>query len=228
MRQQRDPALAGHHQRQPDQAQIGAFLFGLAALRDRRLLVRGVDVGGEVGHIQHQSGQVQPELAHHAPAQLGLDRLQAGGVQAVHRVPEPAVIQRRAGQLGEPGPGRAGPPVREGQLRARVHDPVRGRQRDVGAHRRRRAGVARHHRVDHPGDVQTLQQRPHRRQVPELLVLRADRLTPSAAGQLRHHLFGAAQVLLRHDPWLAVHPRRLHQVVVRLVPLTLPHDRSHI
>ena len=34
----RHPAVAGHHQRQPDQPQVGAFLLGLAALRDRRAL----------------------------------------------------------------------------------------------------------------------------------------------------------------------------------------------
>ena len=67
------PAVAGHHQRQPDQPQIHAFLFRFAALSDRGAVVGRVDVGGEVGHVQHQPGQVQPELGDHPPPQLGFD-----------------------------------------------------------------------------------------------------------------------------------------------------------
>ena len=51
----RDPAIAGDHQRQADQPQVMAFLLGLAALGDRRLLIGRVDEGGEVGHVQHQA-----------------------------------------------------------------------------------------------------------------------------------------------------------------------------
>ena len=36
---QRDPAVPGDHQAQADQPQVGAFLLGLAPLRDRRLAV---------------------------------------------------------------------------------------------------------------------------------------------------------------------------------------------
>jgi hypothetical protein len=51
---QRHPAVPGDHQRQPDQAQVRAFLLRLAALGDRRLAVGGVDERREVGHVQHQ------------------------------------------------------------------------------------------------------------------------------------------------------------------------------
>src|SRR5450759_4320482 len=77
------------------------------------------------------------------------------------------------------------------------------------------------------GEPVRTQHRPHRRHVAEALVLGADRLTRRGTGQLRHHLDRATQVLLRHDPRLAVHPRRLHQVVIRLVALPFPDDRSH-
>src|SRR5207302_2444658 len=36
------------------------------------------------------------------------------------------------------------------------------------------------------------------------------------------------QVLLRHDPWLAVDSGGLHQVVVGLLPSAFTHDRRHI
>jgi hypothetical protein len=226
--QQRDTALTGHHQRQPDQAQVGAFLLGLAPLRDRRLLIGRVDVGGEVGHVQHQPGQIQPELADHPGAQRGLDAAQVRLVQTIHRLPELAVVQHRAAQLHPPRTGGGVPPVRERQLRARRHDPVRRGQRDVGPDRGRRVTAPRDHRVDHPGHVQPLQHRPDRGQITEALVLAADRYPGRGVGQFGHHLRRAAQVLLGHDPRLAGDPRGLHQVVVRLVPLTLPHDRRHI
>jgi hypothetical protein len=46
-------------------------------------------------------------------------------------------------------------------------------------------------------------------------VLAAHRLPRRSTGQLRHHLLRGAQVLLRHDPRLAVDSRGLHQVVDR-------------
>ena len=46
-------------------------------------------------------------------------------------------------------------------------------------------------------------------------MLAADRGAGSSAGQFRHDFFRAAQVLLGHDPWFAVHACRLDQVVVR-------------
>jgi len=49
---QRDPAVPGDHQAQAGQPQAGAFLPGLAPLRDRRLAVRGRDERGEIGHVQ--------------------------------------------------------------------------------------------------------------------------------------------------------------------------------
>ena len=128
----RHPAVAGDHQRQPDQPQVGAFLFGLAALRDRRALVAGVDEGGEVGHVQHQPGQVQPELGDHPPSQPGLDRAQLALAEAVHRVPEPAVIQRGAAQLHPSRPGRGLPTSRRIRAwstgrRSGSRTPTRGR-----------------------------------------------------------------------------------------------------
>jgi len=68
---QRDATVGRHDEAQPDEAQVGAFLFGVAALGDRGPLVRGVDVGREVGHVEHQPGQVDV-VAFHDP---GVDDL---------------------------------------------------------------------------------------------------------------------------------------------------------
>ena len=73
VRQQRDRAVAGDDQTQPDQPQVHPFLFRFAALGDRGLVVAGVDVGGEVRHVQDQPGQVQGVLGDEPPAELGLD-----------------------------------------------------------------------------------------------------------------------------------------------------------
>jgi hypothetical protein len=81
------------------------------------------------------------------------------------------------------------------------------------------------HDVDH---VQPLQHRPDRRQVTETLVLGTYRRTGLLICEFGHDLIGAAQVLLRDDPRLAIHTRGLHQVVVRLVTAALANDRCHL
>ena len=227
VRDDRDPTVAGHDQRQTDQAQVHPLLLGLAALGDRGPVVGGVDVGGEVRHVQGHAGQVQAVPVDHATVDLRLDRGQVRLAQQVHRVPEPAVVQRGLVQLHPPRPGRGGPPVREGPLRTRVHQAVERGQRHIRAHRRPRVGVAGHHIVDQPDHVQIGQHRPHRGHVPEPLMLTAYRHTRRGPGQFRDHLGRRAQVLLGHDPWLAVDPGGLDQVVVGLSTLALPHDRRH-
>jgi len=139
MGHQRHPAVAGDHQAQSDQSQIGAFLLGLAPLRDGRLGVGGVDVGSEVGHVQGQRGQVQAEGLDHAQRQPVLDGSELPRGDGVHRLPELAVIQHRGPDPGEPVGGGGLPPRLEPQLRTRRHHPVARGQRQVGAHAR--AGV---------------------------------------------------------------------------------------
>src|SRR5262249_22798797 len=93
VRDDRDPAVTGDDQRQGDQAQVHAFLLGLAALGDRRPLVGRVDIGGEISHVQGDAGQVQAVPVDHAAEDLGLDDGQVIVGEAVHRVPEPAVVE---------------------------------------------------------------------------------------------------------------------------------------
>ena len=51
---QGDAPVNGDHQAQPNQAQVAAFLFGVAPLGDGGPNVGRVDPGSEVGHVQHQ------------------------------------------------------------------------------------------------------------------------------------------------------------------------------
>ncbi len=110
---QRDTAVAGDDQAEPDQTQIGAFLFGLAALGDRRLGVAGVDVGGEVGHVQRQRGQVEVEGLDHGHGEPVLDLGELLQGDRVHRIPEPAMVQYHRGNPGEPVRRGGFPPVLE-------------------------------------------------------------------------------------------------------------------
>src|SRR5665647_3502511 len=127
----RDPTVAGHDQGEPDQAQVIALLLGVAPLGDRGPVVARVDERGEVRHVQREAGQVQAELGDHRLADRPLRGRELGGVQRVHRIPEPAVVRRADGNLREPRPCRGGPPVRESELRARGDDPVQRGQRQV-------------------------------------------------------------------------------------------------
>jgi hypothetical protein len=68
--------------------------------------------------------------------------------------------------------------------------------------------------VDHLDQADLLDHRPHRGQVAEPFVLAAHRRGGRPAGEFLGDLRGAAQVLLRHDPGLAVDSGRLDQVVV--------------
>ncbi len=55
VRTQGDAAVGGDHQTETDKTQVGPFLFGMAPLGDRGPVVGRVDVGREVGHVQHQA-----------------------------------------------------------------------------------------------------------------------------------------------------------------------------
>ena len=95
--------------------------------------------------------QVQAEPLHHRRADPALDLGQLRQCDGIHGVPEPAVIQRHRRDLDPPVRGGGRPPVGERQLRARRDHPVQRRQRQVGAHRRRRIRAPRAgHLVDDP------------------------------------------------------------------------------
>ena len=215
--QQRDAAVAGDHQAQPDQPQVRALLLGLAALRDRCLLIPGVDEGGEVGHVQGHRAGVQPEPGARRQRELLLDPRQGRQGHRVHRVPEPAVIQRRGADLGEPVRRRGAPPVREPPLGAGIHHPVQRGQRQVGARRQRQPGRGGPGLlVDDRGHAQIGQQPPRRGHRPEVQVPGPLGQHPLLAGiQQRLHLGRGAHVPLGDHFRLAVHPAHLAQVPVR-------------
>src|SRR5680860_682960 len=197
----------------------------MATLGDRGLVVGGVDEGCEVRHVQGEGGKVQAELGHHRGADRPFRDGELVGVQSIHGVPETTVVGGRGRHFGEPRPSCFLPPVCEAQLRARRDDPVQRRQRQVGPDRGGRVGTARPaDLIDGLDDLQPVQDAPDRREVTELLVLRPAGAALRGACQPGHHLLGVAQVLLVHDPGLAVHPSGLHQVVVGLVPTLLPNN----
>jgi len=157
----RHAAVAGHHQPDPDQAQVEPLLLGVAARRDGVAGVGGVDEGREVGHVQHQPGKVQVEDLHHPRRHRPLDGAQVGDGDRVHGVPEATVVQRRGRELDQPVPGSGVPPGGKGELGARRDHPVEGRQGQVGADRggRIRPSGA-HDLVDDRRDLQALEHRP--------------------------------------------------------------------
>jgi hypothetical protein len=97
VRHQRDAAVDGDHQAQPDEAEIGPLLLGVAPLGDRGPVVGRVDPGGEVGHVQHQPRQVDPEGFDHGRHDPALDLVELRLADGVHRLPEAPVIEPRGG-----------------------------------------------------------------------------------------------------------------------------------
>ena len=227
---QRDPAVTGDHQAQPDQPQVAAFLLRLAPLRDRGLRVRGGDEGREVGHVQRHRGDIDPADLDQPQRDRLADPLQLLRGDRVHGVPEPPVVQGAGTDLGEPVRGGGLPPVRERRLRTRGHQPVQRRQRQVGARRQRQPGRAGpDHLVDDARHTQLGQHPPGRGDVPEPQVPGAVRHDRALAGiQQRRHLGGRAHVPLRDHPRLAVHAGHLPQVPVGLAADLLRVQTRHI
>jgi len=225
---QRDTAVDGDDQPETHDAQVGALLLGMATLRDRCPVVGGVDVGGEVGHVQHQTRHLDGELGDHAGDDAPLDLGQLLFGDGVPGIPEPPMVQSGSGDLQETITGCAVPALGEPALRTRVGHPICHRQRDIAAHRRRRIGPARpHDLVDDLGHLHPLQHRPHRGHVTEGKV----------AGAVRHRLRTVdgrldvgrlAQVPLGDDLRLPADPGDLPQVVVGLPLDGLTHNRCRI
>ena len=113
---ERDAAVSGHDEPETNEAQVGAFLFGVASLGDRGAVVARVDVGREVRHVQYQPRQVDGEDLDHAGDDAPFDLDQLVRRDGVHRVPKPAVIERCSGQPHPPVAGGLGPPLGERQM----------------------------------------------------------------------------------------------------------------
>ncbi len=136
----------------------------------------------------------------------------------MHRVPESAVVQHRGAHLNEPIGGGGAPPFLETAFRAGIHQPVQRGQRQVGAHRG--AGIRptrTDHRIDRLDHTQPGQDAPSGGHVPKRQMpgpLRHDRRLPGL--QQRSDLSRRPQIPLRDHLGLALHPRHLPQVPVRL------------
>jgi hypothetical protein len=123
-----DAAISGDDEAEPDDAQVGPLLLGVPAPRDRGSVVRRIDPGGEVRHVQHQPGHVDRERPDHGRDDAALDLFEVVLADGVHRVPEPPMVRRRNRQVHEAVASGLRPPLREGELRAGTGHPVEGRQ----------------------------------------------------------------------------------------------------
>ena len=143
MADERDAAVDRYHEPETDQSEVTSLLLGFAPLCDGRSIIGRIDVGGEVGHVEHQARNIHRELFDHAGHDAAFDLDQMLVCDRIHGVPEPTVVQcRHRRTLQEAVTGRGRPPVAEGQLRARGDHPVQGGQCDVGPHRQRGVGAS--------------------------------------------------------------------------------------
>ncbi len=201
----------------------------MSALSDRGGVVGAVDVGREVRHVEREAGQVNVEDVDHSGGEAPFDLGQLGVVDLVHGVPEPAVVQPGFGDLDQTVADRGRPPFRERQFGTRCDDPVQHDQRHIGPDRRRSVGPARtHHLINNPDHIKGLDDRPHRSNIAEGPVGGPVRLTRPRPFEAGHDFVDRTDVGLVHDPWFAVHPGRLDQVVVLLAALGLLDQRCHI
>jgi hypothetical protein len=219
-----DPAVDRDHEPEADEAKVAALLFGMAPLGDRRLVVGRVDIGGEVGHVEHEARTVEVEGLDHVGNDTSLDLGELGGRDLVHGIPKAPVVERLSGKLHEPIAGGRRPPVREGELGARGHDTVEDQKSDIGPDRCRSIRASGpDHLIDDLGDTKPFDHRPGGCEITEAKVSRAfgdrDRTCHSSLDVLCF-----AEVALPGHLRLAVHAGHLAQVVVRL---PVGHDKSH-
>ena len=73
--QQGEVGVGGDQQGEADDAQGGAALLAVAALGEGGLVVEGVDEGEEVGGVEQQVAQVDPEVADHGGDQIAFNGL---------------------------------------------------------------------------------------------------------------------------------------------------------
>ena len=170
-----------------------------------------------------------PNSATIAPAEPGLDLAQLDLAEAVHRVPEPAVIQPRPDPASPTAARPWWPTSRRSPAwstgpRSGSHTPTPGRCPPTRPRRRGGAPPRRRSRPRPAGPASTTPP-PDPRTACAGCGIGCSR---RRLGQLGHHLLRAAQILLGHDARLAVHPRGFHQVVVGLLAAALTHDRRHI
>ena len=137
VRDERDASVGRHDQAEPDDAEVSALLLRTAALGDRGTVVGRGDLGRKVRHVEHEARQVDGEDLDHAGDHPPLDLFEMSLADRVHRVPRAPVVEGVAGQAQPAVTGGLGHLVANAEPGARVGDPVEGRQRDVGAHRRR-------------------------------------------------------------------------------------------
>ena len=87
LEEKRNMEIGGDEQSQTDHTQIGAFGFGMTALRERRGGGR-IDEGVEVGAIKAQAAQIQLKLFDQPGGKIPLDRPAVVFIDDIHVIPE--------------------------------------------------------------------------------------------------------------------------------------------
>ena len=228
MADERDAAVCRDDKAEADEAKVGSLLLGVAALGDRGAVVRGVDIGGEVRHVEHESREVDGEHFEQASDDATLDLLQLVFADGVHRVPRAPVVEGKGREAREPVAARVLPPARELALGAAVDDPVRRSEGDVGPFQGCRVGTPQaDDLVDDLGDLEPLEHRPHRSEVTEGEVPGAVR-HHRRAGHRRFDVGRLTQVALGDHLRLAAHSGDFSHVVARVTLDRLADDGGEV
>jgi hypothetical protein len=225
---ERDAADCRDDKAEADGARVGSLLLGVVALGDRGGVVRGVDMGGGVRHVEHEPREVDGEHFDQVSDDATLDLLLLVFADRVHRVPRAPVAEDRGRQAHEPVAARVLPPVRELALGAGVDDPVRRSDGDPGPDRGCPVGTPRaDDLVDDLGDPEQLEHRPHRSEVTEGEVSGAVR-HHRRAGHRRLDADHLTQVALGDHLRLAAHSANLSHVAARVTLDRLADDGGEV
>jgi len=91
---ERDGSVGGHHKPEADDAQVRPLLLGVPPLSDRGARIARIDPGGEVGHVEHETGQVHRERLEHRGDDPALDLFDLVFSDRVHCFPKALVVER--------------------------------------------------------------------------------------------------------------------------------------
>jgi len=133
--QERNLTVGAHQERKTHDPQGGAPLLAMAPLRQRGLLIEGVNEGEVVRGVEEYPAQVEPEVLHSPAHDLrfnGRNRLLG---HALHVVPEALAGELACFDVQEPPQHRRLEPLRDSGLASRCQAAVEDGRHQIGSHR---------------------------------------------------------------------------------------------